>query len=69
MGHCLLKKEDGGLGVRMLKEFNLALLGKWVWKILEEIESLWYMVLCACYGEEGAIVLHRWRQISLVANN
>jgi len=24
-----MRKEEGGLGVRRLKEFNLALLGKW----------------------------------------
>jgi hypothetical protein len=41
------------LGVRRLKEFNLALLGKWWWQILHERGTLWYMVLCARYGEEG----------------
>jgi hypothetical protein len=29
-----LRKEDEGLGVKRLKEFNLALLGKWWWRIL-----------------------------------
>ena len=48
-----LKKEEGGLGVRRLKEFNLALLSKWWWRILQDQESLWYQVLCARYGEEA----------------
>jgi len=48
-----LKKENGGLGVKKLKEFNISLMGKWVWRVLEERESLWSLVLCAKYGEEG----------------
>jgi len=47
-----LRKEEGGLGVRRLREFNLALLGKWWWRILQEQGNLWYQVLCARYGEE-----------------
>jgi hypothetical protein len=48
-----LRKEEGVLGVRRLREFNLALLGKWWWMILQERGTLWYRVLCAHYGEEG----------------
>jgi hypothetical protein len=47
-----LQRENKGLGVRRLKEFNLSLLGKWVWMILEERGSLWYRVLSVKYGEE-----------------
>jgi hypothetical protein len=38
------KKDNGGMG---LMEFNLALLGKWCRRALEERESLWYRVLSA----------------------
>jgi hypothetical protein len=51
-----LKREKGGLGVRRIKEFNCALLGKWVWRILEENESLWCRVLQAKFGQEGGRV-------------
>jgi hypothetical protein len=48
-----LPKEEGGLGVRRLREFNVALLGKWCWRMLTDKEGLWYRVLRARYGEEG----------------
>jgi hypothetical protein len=35
-----LEKESGGLGMRRVKEFNLSLLGKWYWRLLNELESL-----------------------------
>lgn len=43
-------KEKGGLGIKILEEFNLALLSKWEWKILEDKKSLWKNVLKARYG-------------------
>jgi len=29
-----------------LKEFNLSLLDKWMWRVLVKREYLWYKVLC-----------------------
>jgi hypothetical protein len=59
------------LGVRRIREFNVALLGKWCWRLLLETESLWCRVLSARYGVEGGQVLeggreasHWWRVIS-----
>jgi len=49
-----LQIENGGLGVKRLNEFNISLLGKWVWRLLEERGSLWNVVIRAKYGEEGA---------------
>ena len=49
---CLPKEEDG-LCVRKMREFNVALLGKWCWRMLVYRNSLWYRVLKARYGEEG----------------
>ncbi|MCI40586.1 hypothetical protein A2U01_0061819, partial [Trifolium medium] len=42
-----------GLGVRQLREFNLALLGKWCWRMLVDREGLWFRVLAARYGVES----------------
>jgi len=41
------------LGVRRVGAFNIALLGKWCWRMLVDREGLWYRVLKARYGEEG----------------
>ena len=48
-----LSKEEGGLGVQRLREFNVALLGKWCWCILVDREGLWYRFLKARYKEVG----------------
>ena len=49
---CLHRKNEG-LGAKRLNEFNFSLLGKWLWRMLEERGSLRYNVVCAKYGEEG----------------
>jgi len=46
-------KDVGGLGVRRIGAFNIALLGKWCWRMLTDKEGLWYRVLKARYGEVG----------------
>ncbi|MCI57861.1 putative non-LTR retroelement reverse transcriptase, partial [Trifolium medium] len=51
-----LREELGGLGVRQLREFNTALLGKWCWRMLTDKTGLWYRVLRARYGEEAGRV-------------
>jgi hypothetical protein len=57
-----LSKEHKGLGVRQLKEFNLALLGKLCWRMLVDKGHLWFRVLVARYGiergrEEGVVLV------------
>lgn len=43
--------EKGGLELRRIKDFNLALLYKWHWRILGGSEALWYDVFKARYGD------------------
>ena len=45
-----VEKEVGGLGLRSIREFNLALLGKWCWRMLVDREGLWFRTLAARYG-------------------
>jgi len=59
--------------VRQLKEFNLALLGKWCWRMLVGRGGFWYRVLVARYGEEagrlevgGQSVSSWWKEIAKI---
>lgn len=47
------KKEEGGLGIKDLKAYNYALLGKWVWRIKTKGHCLRVKVLKERYGEKG----------------
>ncbi|XP_074314098.1 uncharacterized protein LOC141649304 [Silene latifolia] len=49
-----LPKGIGGLGFRDFHLFNLALLGKQVWRLITEIEGLWARIMCARYYPNGA---------------
>lgn len=44
-------KSEGGLGVRNLDSFNVALLSKWRWRMLHEHDQLWCKVLLSKYGD------------------
>jgi len=59
--------------VRQLRKFNLALLGKWCWRLLMDRGGFWYMVLVARYGEEAGrlevgcrSVSSWWREIAKI---
>ncbi|XP_058756337.1 uncharacterized protein LOC131629577 [Vicia villosa] len=43
--------DKGGLGVKNSSLFNVALLNKWRWRILQGQDSLWFEVLKARYGD------------------
>ena len=58
------KKKHGGFGVRNLKEFNVALLGKWCWRLLMDRDGLWCRVLVARYGEVGGRLEAGGRSVS-----
>lgn len=40
-GHICLQKVEGGLGVKNLKVFNMSLLAKWQWRMLNGKEAIW----------------------------
>ena len=44
---------QGGLGVRDLRLFNEALLGKWLWRFLKEKDNFWRKAVATKYGEKG----------------
>ncbi|XP_021811156.1 uncharacterized protein LOC110754404 [Prunus avium] len=67
-----MRKENGGLGFRDLLDFNLALLGKQCWRLINNPDSLWARILKARYFPNGdswnAEVGHRtsWAWASLI---
>jgi hypothetical protein len=59
--------------VRQLREFNMALLGKWCWRMLVDRGGLWFRVLAARYGvdrgrlrEAGRRGSSLWREIASI---
>ena len=45
----------GGLGVRDLRLFNEALLGKWLWRFMNEKDNLWRKVVTIKYGTTNSV--------------
>ena len=43
---------SGGLGIKNLIIFNVALLGKWLWRFGQERDALWRQVIEVKYGCE-----------------
>jgi hypothetical protein len=52
-----LPKEKGGLGVKNLELFNLALLGKWKWRFMNDGEAVWSDMLRFRCGHIPSILL------------
>ncbi|GKD08647.1 putative RNA-directed DNA polymerase, eukaryota, reverse transcriptase zinc-binding domain protein, partial [Tanacetum coccineum] len=44
--------DKGGLNIGSLKDFNLALLQKWHWRLLSSPNALWVQVIKAYHGQE-----------------
>jgi len=55
--------------VRRIREFILALLGKWCWRMRVENRSLWYRVLADRYREVGGIIAEEGQFNSVWWNN
>jgi hypothetical protein len=55
--HICLPRDKGGLGVKNLELFNLALLSKWKWRFLSDGEALWADLLRFRYGHIPSILM------------
>ena len=43
-------KVEGGLGIRDIRKFNLAIMAKWRWRLVLEEEGRWKDLLVSKYG-------------------
>ncbi|CAL5415768.1 unnamed protein product [Camellia sinensis] len=58
-------REQGGLGIRRIKDVNSSLLLKWWWKFGKEVNALWRRLLCSKYRiEEGS-----WTPLASVSHS
>ena len=65
------RKEKGGLGFRDLHLFNLAMLARQGWRLVQNPDSLCAQVLMAKYGSSGSLlnsqegpgISYTWRSI------
>nr|GEW02579.1 reverse transcriptase domain, reverse transcriptase zinc-binding domain protein [Tanacetum cinerariifolium] len=53
--HVMASLDKGGLGVGSLKAFNLALLQKWRWRLVNNPDVLWACVIKAIHGVDAGI--------------
>ncbi|GJZ24055.1 putative RNA-directed DNA polymerase, eukaryota, reverse transcriptase zinc-binding domain protein [Tanacetum coccineum] len=51
--NVLASLDKGGLGIGILKAFNLALLQKWRWRLISNDNVLWVKIIKAFHGQEG----------------
>ena len=68
--------QNGGLGIQRLRQFNYALLDKWLWRYRTERNALWRKVIEAKYGDgrggwctkpvTGTYGVSVWRHIGVV---
>ncbi|GAU30676.1 hypothetical protein TSUD_39000 [Trifolium subterraneum] len=56
--HICLPRDVGGLGVKNLKLFNIALLSKWKWRCVNDSEAIWMDVLRYRYGHLPSVILN-----------
>lgn len=61
-------KEEGGLGVKNIELFNVALLAKWKWRILSEEDAPWWDLLSHRYGDLKSIFFSENRPLNRRAN-
>jgi len=56
-----MSRESGGLGINDIESFNMALLGKWAWRLGTNEIGLWRDIIGSKYGS--------WRNLSTIGCN
>ncbi|KHN45198.1 Putative ribonuclease H protein, partial [Glycine soja] len=58
-----LPKDKGGLGIKDITKFNLALLAKWKWNLFHHNGELWARILESKYGADTTSDSHTFSGI------
>ena len=66
-----LPKIDGGLGIKDISKFNVALLGRWIWALVSDQQQLWARIITSKYegwsefqiGRDKEGYYHWWRDL------
>ena len=53
--NVLASHDKGGLGIGSLKAFNLALLQKWRWRLVNDPNLLWVKLIKSIHGDEAGL--------------
>lgn len=53
VGRVCMDKLAGGLAIKNIRAFNLALLGKWLWHLGSMDRTLWIEVILSKYFRQG----------------
>ncbi|XP_014633795.1 uncharacterized protein LOC114410654 [Glycine soja] len=72
-----LQKDKGGLGIKDIRTFNAALLGKWRWELFHKQNESWAKVIDSKYGgwrslEDGRTGTHDsiwWKDLVSIHNH
>ena len=57
--------KEHGVGVMRIKEFNIAMMGRWCCRMVNDRGGIWFRVLAARYGVEEGQLKEGEREVSV----
>lgn len=60
---CANQTNEGGLGIKKIELFNIALLSTWKWRFLVDVNASWHEILSYIYGDISFILFNGTTQL------